>query len=116
MPNRDSGYASGVPAQALPSAGGDPGRSAMLDGIAKAGGIGSLKKVDKTQIRDRSGASVPGNESSGGSGAGAVAAGVAGGAVVGAGAGGMADALAAALASRKQKVGDSDDENDDDDW
>ncbi|OAA42742.1 WASP-like pretein las17p [Metarhizium rileyi] len=108
-PNRDSGYSSGVPA-ALP-AGADKSRTAMLGDIQKAGGIGSLKKVDRTQIRDRSGAQVGGAGDSGGAGppADAVPAG-------GSAGGGMADALAAALKKRKDKVGKSDDEGDDDDW
>ncbi|OAQ68572.1 EVH1 protein [Pochonia chlamydosporia 170] len=104
-PNRDSGYSSGVPA---PPAGADKGRAAMLGDIQKAGGIGALKKVDRTQIRDRSAAQVGGGDSgSAGPPAGAVPAG---------GGGGMADALAAALKKRKDKVGKSDDEGDDDDW
>ncbi|KAI1261538.1 hypothetical protein F5Y18DRAFT_200785 [Xylariaceae sp. FL1019] len=109
-PNRDSGYASAGPTAALPSA--DAGRSAMLDGIQKAGGIASLKKVDKTQIRDRSGASVGGSGSdTGPHGSGLPPSGVAPG-----GGGGMADALALALQKRKAKVRDSDDEKSDDEW
>ncbi|KAK1758560.1 putative WH1 domain-containing protein [Echria macrotheca] len=107
-PNRDSGYSSGVPAPALPS--GDPTRSAVLDSIQKAGGIAALKKVDRSQIRDRSAAAVPGASSdTGPHGSGLPPAGVAP-------AGGMADALAAALQKRKEKVSRSDDEDDDDDW
>ncbi|KAI1392291.1 uncharacterized protein F4822DRAFT_123566 [Hypoxylon trugodes] len=109
-PNRDSGYSSGVPAPAAPS--GDPGRSAMLDGIRGAGGIGSLKKVDRSQIRDRSAATVGGGSDTGPHGSGLPPAGVAPG-----GAGGnMADALAAALRRRKERVRDSDDEKSDDEW
>lgn len=104
-PSRDSGYASGV--SALPA--GDSSRSAMLGDIQKAGGIGSLKKVDRSQIRDRSSAQT----GSGGGGGGAAPAGAAPGA---AGGGGMADALAAALQKRKEKVSKSDDEDDDDEW
>lgn len=98
-PNRDSGYSSGIPAG--PSAGADKGRAAMLGDIQKAGGIGSLKKVDRTQIRDRSAAQVGAGGDSGGAGppAGAVAA--------AGGGGGMADALAAALKKRKDKVSKS---------
>ncbi|PFH57880.1 hypothetical protein XA68_14451 [Ophiocordyceps unilateralis] len=103
-PSRDSGYASGVPT--MPGA--DSGRSAMLGDIQKAGGIGSLKKVDRNQIRDRSAAQPSG--SGGGSGAPPA------GAVPGAGGGGMADALAAALQKRKEKVSKSDDEDEDDEW
>lgn len=79
----------------------------MLAGIQKAGGIGSLKKVDRSQIRDRSGAAVPGNDT-GPHGSGLPQAGMAaaaGGAAVGAvGAVTMADALAAALNERNKKV------------
>ncbi|KAF4124585.1 Wiskott-Aldrich syndrome protein [Geosmithia morbida] len=103
-PNRDSGYSSGVPAPALPNA--DNSRAAMLGDIQKAGGIGALKKVDRSQIRDRSGAQVGDTASS---------AAPAGGAP-GAPQGGMADALAAALQKRKEKVSRSDDESDNDDW
>ncbi|KAH7158033.1 hypothetical protein B0J13DRAFT_186850 [Dactylonectria estremocensis] len=103
MPNRDSGYSSGVPA--MPAA--DGTRSAMLGDIQKAGGIHSLKKVDRTQIRDRSGAQVSGSGDSAGGG------GASGG---GGGGGGMADALAAALQKRKEKVSKSDDEDNNDDW
>lgn len=73
----------------------------MLGDIQKAGGIGSLKKVDRTQIRDRSAAQVGAGGDSGGAGppAGAVAA--------AGGGGGMADALAAALKKRKDKVSKS---------
>lgn len=74
----------------------------MLGDIQKAGGIGALKKVDRSAIRDRSSAQVGGDSSGGGS----VAAAAAGGAGAGAG-GGMADALAAALQKRKDKVAKS---------
>ncbi|KAI0379132.1 hypothetical protein F5Y04DRAFT_135536 [Hypomontagnella monticulosa] len=109
-PNRDSGYSSGVPAPAMPSA--DGGRAAMLSSIQKAGGIGSLKKVDRSQIRDRSGAAVPGGPDTGPHGSGLPPAGIA----PGGGGGGMADALAAALQKRKERVRDSDDEKSDDEW
>ncbi|KAG0651443.1 Proline-rich LAS17 [Hyphodiscus hymeniophilus] len=107
-PNRDSGYASGVPAPALPQATG--GRANLLADISKAGGIGALKKVDRTQVRDRSAAIVPGGASdTGPAGSGLPP--------TGAGAdGGLAGALAAALNKRKQKVSASDDEADDEDW
>lgn len=95
MPNRDSGYSSGVPA--MPA--GDGTRTAVLGDIQKAGGIASLKKVDRTKIRDRSGAQVGGSGDSAGGGGG-------GGAAPGGG-GGMADALAAALQKRKEKVSKS---------
>lgn len=73
----------------------------MLDGIQKAGGINSLKKVDRTQIRDRSSAQVGGSGDTGPHGSGLPPAGIAPGA---GGGGGMADALAAALQKRKEKV------------
>lgn len=75
----------------------------MLDGIQKAGGIASLKKVDRSQIRDRSAAPIAGNDT-GPHGSGLPPAGAT---PSGGGGGGMADALAAALQKRKQKVRDS---------
>jgi hypothetical protein len=71
-----------------------------LAGIQKAGGIGALKKVPKDQVRDRSGALVPGGADTGPAGSGLPPA----GAQAGGGGGGLADALAAALNKRKQKV------------
>ncbi|KAH7336111.1 hypothetical protein BKA65DRAFT_431511 [Rhexocercosporidium sp. MPI-PUGE-AT-0058] len=106
-PNRDSGYQSGVPTS-LPQPTGD--RADLMANIQKAGGIGALKKVDRTQIRDRSQAMVPGSDT-GPAGSGLPPAGASGGAD-----GGLAGALAAALNKRKQKVSASDDEADDDDW
>lgn len=91
----------GAPAPAIPAV--SSGRSAMLDGIQKAGGIASLKKVDRSQIRDRSAAPIPGSDT-GPHGSGLPPAGAA---PSGGGGGGMADALAAALQKRKQKVRDS---------
>ncbi|KAH7037383.1 uncharacterized protein B0I36DRAFT_428035 [Microdochium trichocladiopsis] len=85
---------------ALPIPSVDAGRSAMLGDIQRAGGIGALKKVDRSQIRDRSAASVPGGSDTG-SGGGPPAGGAPGGA------GGMADALQAALQKRKTRVRDS---------
>lgn len=73
----------------------------MLEGIKAAGGIGALKKVDRSKVRDRSAAMVPGNENSspaGGSGTATASSGQGGGG------GGLADALAQALNKRKQKV------------
>lgn len=70
----------------------------MLGDIQKAGGIGSLRKVDRTQIRDRSAAMVPGGAESNTGPSGGGASGAPGGG------GGMADALAAALQKRKVKV------------
>ncbi|PKS09454.1 hypothetical protein jhhlp_004070 [Lomentospora prolificans] len=108
MPNRDSGYSSGVPS--LPS---DPSRAGLLDSIHKAGGVSGLKKVDRSQIRDRSGAAVgSGGGDTGPHGSGLPPAGVAPSGANGS----MADALAAALQKRKEKVSKSDDEDDDDDW
>ncbi|KAI0405562.1 hypothetical protein F4802DRAFT_606817 [Xylaria palmicola] len=110
MPSsRDSGYTSGVPAAPMPSA--DTGRSAMLEGIHKAGGIASLKKVDRSQIRDRSAATVGGSDT-GPHGSGLPPAGVTPGGQEAS----MADALAKALQVRKSKVRDSDDEKSDDEW
>lgn len=83
----------------------------MLADIQKAGGIKALKKVDRSQIRDRSGASVGGSNDTGPHGSGLPPAGVAPG-----GGGDMANALAAALQKRKEKVSRSDDESDNDDW
>ncbi|KAF4780434.1 hypothetical protein HER10_EVM0011930 [Colletotrichum scovillei] len=80
----------------------------------KAGGIRALKKVDRSQIRDRSSATVGGGSDSGPHGSGLPPAGVAPG---GGGGGDMANALAAALQKRKEKVSRSDDErSDNDDW
>lgn len=74
----------------------------MLDSIRGAGGIAALKKVDRSQIRDRSSANVgSGGGDTGPHGSGLPPAGVAPGAGAG---GGMADALAAALQKRKEKV------------
>jgi Wiskott-Aldrich syndrome protein len=71
----------------------------MLGDIQKAGGIGSLKKVDRSQIRDRSAAQV------GGGGDSAPPAGAS--PAPGGGPPAMADALAAALQKRKEKVSKS---------
>lgn len=75
----------------------------MLDGIQKAGGIGALKKVDRSQIRDRSSAQVgAGGSDTGPHGSGLPPAGVAPG-----GGNDMASALASALAARNKKVSHS---------
>lgn len=104
MPNRDSGYSSGAPSAAFPKA--DGGRASLLGDIRGAGGIGGLKKVDRSKINDRSGASVGGASSSG-----------AGAAAAPAGPGGVPNALAAALQKIKDKASKSDDEEEDeDDW
>lgn len=75
----------------------------MLGDIQKAGGIGGLRKVDKSEIRDRSSVQGGGGDSGGG---GSATAAAAGGAAAGGG-GSMADALAAALQKRKDKVAKS---------
>lgn len=74
----------------------------MLAGIQSAGGIKALKKVDRTKVRDRSAAMVPGAETASGPSGGGGGSGAPGG-----GGGGMQDALAAALAKRKKKIVDS---------
>ena len=82
----------------MPAVAGD--RGDLLASI-RGGGKGGLKKVDKTVIRDRSAAAVPGTEAaappppSGGSAAPA------------GGEAGLAGALAAALSQRKKRVGGS---------
>ncbi|POS84515.1 hypothetical protein EPUL_002103, partial [Erysiphe pulchra] len=99
---KESGHETRIPSS--PENTGD--RSNLLAGIQKAGGIGCLKKVDPSKIRDRSQAIVPGsseNKSSGTEGANLGAD------------GGLAGALAAALNKRKKKVSTSDDEAEDDD-
>jgi neural Wiskott-Aldrich syndrome protein len=76
----------------------------MLAGIQSAGGIKALKKVDRSQIRDRSGALIgSGGGDTGPHGSGLPPAGI----TPGAPGGGMADALAEALQKRKAKVRDS---------
>ncbi|KAJ0160564.1 hypothetical protein CTA2_7739, partial [Colletotrichum tanaceti] len=95
----------------------DSSRSAVLGDIQKAGGIKALKKVDRTQIRDRSAATVGGSSDTGPHGSGLPPNGVAPG-----GSGDMANALAAALQKRKEKVSRSayawtdDERSDNDDW
>lgn len=74
----------------------------MLAGIQNAGGIASLKKVDKAQIRDRSAATVGGSDT-GPHGSGLPPAGVTSGGPESS----MADALAKALSARKTRVRDS---------
>lgn len=88
------------PAASLPPV--DGTRAAVLDGIKGAGGIRALKKVDRSLVRDRSAATVPGSSDTGPAGSGLPPAGVAPG-----GGGGMADALALALQKRKEKVSKS---------
>lgn len=74
----------------------------MLEGIQKAGGIGALKKVDRSQIRDRSSAQVGGSSDTGPHGSGLPPAGIAP-----SGGNDMASALAAALKNRNKKVSHS---------
>ncbi|KAI0802469.1 hypothetical protein GGR55DRAFT_665694 [Xylaria sp. FL0064] len=112
-PNRDSGYSSAAPAAALPGVpSASAGHAAMLAGIQQAGGIGALKKVDRSQIRDRSAAAVPGADT-GPHGSGLPPAGVTPG---GGQEGNMADALARALQERQIRTRGSDDEKSDDEW
>lgn len=97
-PPPNLGGASSAPA--LPPV--DGGRDALLSAIRGAGGIGSLKKTDKTQLekpsvllQEAKGEAPPASASPAD--------------------GGLAGALAAALSQRKNKVAQSDDE-DDDEW
>lgn len=96
---------SSEPAAPLPVV--DASRGALLASIQGAGGIGALKKTDKSQLEKPSALlqEVQGGSSSGGS-APAAAPGQPAS---------LADALASALNQRKGKVAGSDDE-DDDDW
>ncbi|KFX99843.1 hypothetical protein V490_01620, partial [Pseudogymnoascus sp. VKM F-3557] len=87
-------------------------RSDLLSGIKQAGGIGALKKVDRSQVRDRSAAAVPGAATD----TGPAGSGLPPTTTSGGGGGGLADALAEALNKRKQKVSASDDEAEEDDW
>ncbi|CAI2026389.1 hypothetical protein SEUBUCD646_0H02230 [Saccharomyces eubayanus] len=91
---------------------GDTGRDALLASIRGAGGIGALKKVDKTQldkpsvllqeVRGEPATQPPVAAGNGGSSGGPQAS--------------LADALAAALNKRKNKVGATDDMDNGDDW
>ena len=97
---------------ALSESTGDVGRDALLASIRGAGGIGALKKVDKSQLdkpsvllqeargepAQNTSSSAPGGPPGGGPG------------------GSLADALAAALNKRKNKVGAHDDDDAADDW
>lgn len=96
--------------------------------INQAGGISALKKVDRTKVRDRSAAMIPGGDT-GPAGSGLPPAGASSG-----GGGSLADALDKALKARNKKVAnsgmdlqlepsrvvalthESDDEADDDEW
>lgn len=86
---------------------GDAGRDALLASIRGAGGVGALKKVDKSQLdrpsvllQEAKGEPVTQTSSSG---------------PPSGGGGSLADALAAALNQRKAKIG-SDDYDNGDDW
>lgn len=93
---------------------GDPGRDALLASIRGAGGIGALKKVDKSQLDKPS---VLLQEVRGEEPKTPAAPGPPGGAPGGGAPASLADALAAALSQRKNKVSNSDDEYDNgDDW
>ncbi|CAI7466076.1 BTE_collapsed_G0051520.mRNA.1.CDS.1 [Saccharomyces cerevisiae] len=90
---------------------GDAGRDALLASIRGAGGIGALRKVDKSQLDKPSvllqeargeSASPPAAAGNGGTPGGPPAS--------------LADALAAALNKRKTKVGAHDDMDNGDDW
>lgn len=97
-----------APQSTFVEATGDSGRDALLASIRGAGGIGALRKVDKSQL-DRPSVLLqeahgqpaqPTTNSSG---------------PPPPGGGSLADALAAALSQRKAKVG-SDDYDNGDDW
>ncbi|CCE63749.1 hypothetical protein TPHA_0F02690 [Tetrapisispora phaffii CBS 4417] len=89
---------------------GDAGRDALLASIRNSGGIGVLKKVDKSQLdkpsvilqEARGDAPPPSANSSN--------------AAPGGGQGSLADALAAALNKRKTKVSNEDNYDNGDDW
>lgn len=87
------------------------GRDDLLASIRNAGGVGSLKKVDKSQLdrpsvilSEGKGKNTSSNSSNGG---------LNNGNTTG---GSLADAIQAALNSRKSKVSRSDDESDGEDW
>lgn len=105
----------GAPAPAINESTGDAGRDALLASIRGAGGIGALKKVDKSQLDKPSvllqeARGEPAAPTMGGApppgGAGPSAGGQ----------GSLADALAAALNKRKNRVGAHDDDDAGDDW
>ncbi|KAI8386778.1 related to Proline-rich protein LAS17 [Nakaseomyces glabratus] len=113
-------FLSGTPGQSQPpapggqinEATGDPGRDALLASIRGAGGIGALRKVDKSQLdkpsvllQEARGEPVQTSQPTGGAGA-----------PPGGPGGSLADALAAALNQRKNKVGAGDDYDNGDDW
>lgn len=92
---------------------GDSGRDALLASIRGAGGIGALRKTDKSQLekpsvllqeaRGEPPATTSNSASTGGAPGGAPSS--------------LADALAAALNQRKSKVGHTEDDYDNgDDW
>ncbi|KAH3675760.1 hypothetical protein WICPIJ_009285 [Wickerhamomyces pijperi] len=94
-------------AASLPQMGGG-GRDDLLASIRNAGGIGSLKKVDKSQL-DRPSVILREGQQSNNRSSGATSAGPGAG-------GSLADAIQAALNSRKSKVSRSDDESDGEEW
>ncbi|ODV97440.1 hypothetical protein PACTADRAFT_49151 [Pachysolen tannophilus NRRL Y-2460] len=111
MPDMGSANGSSSPAP-MPAMTGDSNRDALLNSIQQAG-IGSLRKVDKSQLdkpsvilQEGKGESVSLNNNTNG-----------GGGTTGSPAqqGNLADAISAALAKRKNKVSNSDAE-DNDDW
>ena len=93
---------------------GDAGRDALLASIRGAGGIKSLRKVDKSQLdrpsvllQEARGESVATSNTNNGAASSSMAAG---------GPPSLADALAAALNKRKNKVGVHEDDDAGDDW
>ncbi|EHN00138.1 Las17p [Saccharomyces cerevisiae x Saccharomyces kudriavzevii VIN7] len=95
----------------LSEATGDAGRDALLASIRGVGGIGALKKVDKSQLDKPS---VLLQEARGDPTPPLAAAG--NGGTIGGPPASLADALAAALNKRKNKVGADDDMDNGDDW
>lgn len=92
---------------------GDSDRDALLASIRGAGGIGSLRKVDKSQL-DRP--SVLLQEANGQSSQPVSSAPTGAGAGTPSGGGSLADALAAALNKRKNRVANDDEYDNGDDW
>ena len=91
---------------------GDAGRDALLASIRGAGGIGALKKVDKSQL-DKPSVLL---QEARGEPVSSPAAAAGNGGTVGGPPASLADALAAALNKRKNKVGAEDDMDNGDDW
>ncbi|CAI4036479.1 hypothetical protein SMKI_15G3260 [Saccharomyces mikatae IFO 1815] len=107
-----------MPAASTPGGGsltettGDAGRDALLASIRGAGGIGALKKVDKSQL-DKPSVLL---QEARGEPVSSPAAAAGNGGTVGGPPASLADALAAALNKRKNKVGAEDDMDNGDDW